>query len=357
MNVNLITPINQLGYGVAGTNIALSLSDICDLSLWNIGNIDCPKEVHERLSDCARNAIKPDFEAPCIRIWHQHDMSQFDGKGEHIGYPIFELDRFNEIEMHHLSSLDHIFVCSHWAKNIVEENFNRHSCPPVSVIPLGVDRSIFSETLNVTEKTIFLNIGKWEIRKGHDILIEAFNSAFSKEDNVELWMMCSNPFFSPEENLKWESLYKSSKLGDKIKLIPRKETQKEVYSIMASADCGVFPSRAEGWNLELLEMMSCGKSVIATDYSAHTEFCNRKNCKLIHIDELEEANDGIWFKGQGKWASINNNAMGQLIEHMQSIHCSKKSGNEVSNKAGIETAKHFSWKNTAKRIINAISTK
>ena len=56
---------------------------------------------------------------------------------------------------------------------------------------------------------------------------------------------------------------------------------------MAKTDCGVFPARAEGWNLELLEMMSCNKPVIATNYSAHTEFCDDKNCMLIDIEDME----------------------------------------------------------------------
>ena len=68
---------------------------------------------------------------------------------------------------------------------------------------------------------------------------------------------------------------------------------------MSQTDCGVFPARAEGWNLELLEMMSCGKNVIATNYSSHTEFCNSENCMLVETTELEDAHDGKWFRGQG----------------------------------------------------------
>ena len=94
--------------------------------------------------------------------------------------------------------------------------------------------------------------------------------------------MCDNPFIG-EGNQNWQNLYKNSKLGSKIRMIPRQKTHQDVMSIMRQADCGVFPSRAEGWNLELLEMMALGKDVIATNYSAHTEFCNENNCRLIEI--------------------------------------------------------------------------
>ena len=65
---------------------------------------------------------------------------------------------------------------------------------------------------------------------------------------------------------------------------------------MAQTDCGIFPSRAEGWNLELLEMLACIKSVITTHYSAHTEFCDDVNSDLVEIKETELAYDGKWFQ-------------------------------------------------------------
>jgi hypothetical protein len=40
---------------------------------------------------------------------------------------------------------------------------------------------------------VFLNVGKWEYRKGHDVLLEAFNKAFEPTDNVRLVMNCHNP--------------------------------------------------------------------------------------------------------------------------------------------------------------------
>ena len=219
---------------------------------------------------------------------------------------------------------------------------------------MGVDRSIFREAASHRKETIFFNCGKWEVRKGHDVLVEAFNKAFNQDDDVELWMMCDNPFYPEEENFKWERLYRSSILGEKIRIIPRQKTQQDVYNIMTQTDCGVFPARAEGWNLELLEMMSCGKSVIATNYSAHTEFCNEENCLLVETDEKEDANDGVWFRGQGQWASIKEKQIDSLAEHMRNVHEKKKEDDLNINQAGIDTAKKFSWANSAQKIIKAI---
>jgi glycosyltransferase involved in cell wall biosynthesis len=353
-SINVMSPINQLGYGVAGLNIVSALNRSLDVALWPIGQPDCDNSHIPLVKECIARSELPDFNAPCLRIWHQHDMSQFVGRGDKIGLPIFELDKFTAQEEHHLSSLDRIIVCSEWAKEVCLKNISGN--PRVFVAPLGVDRSIFKDSVSSRSETIFFNCGKWEIRKGHDVLVKAFNKAFTPDDDVELWMMCHNPFHSDEENQHWENLYKNSDLGDKIRIIPRQRTQQDVYNIMKQVDCGVFPSRAEGWNLELLELMSCGKHVIATNYSGHTEFCTKDNSMLIHAEEKEDAVDDKWFFGQGKWAKIGEEQVKQMVLYMGAIHRAKQSGRLFVNDECVKTAEKFSWNNTAKEIINAVST-
>ena len=353
--INLLSPINQLGYGITGLNIAKSLNAITDVALWCIGQ---PQVTTEEDANIIRNCINKgqfvDFDAPCIKIWHQHDMTQFVGRGKRIGFPIFELDKFNKLEQHHLSSLDDIFVCSSWAKQVILDHI-KIDADRVHIIPLGVDLDIFEPSEQPhSETTRFFNCGKWEIRKGHDVLVEIFNNAFEQSDNVQLILMCDNPFYTENETNEWIRLYKESKLGNKIVIIPRQPTQKEVYNIMKQCHCGIFPSRAEGWNLELLEMMACGKQVITTEYSAHTEFCTENNSYLAPIHETEIAYDGKWFHGQGNWAKIDANSIDYMVESARTIHKLHQSRSLAINTNGIDTAKNFTWTNSARKITNAI---
>lgn len=355
MRLNLIAPINPLGYGVTGLNVLKALQNLnVDVSLFPIGQpqVFTEDDAHHVVR-ALDNAKLFDNKSPCIRIWHQNDMAQFVGKGKHIGFPIFELDTFNEIEKHHLSSCDELFVCSEWAKKVIHDQIEKfeinealgwNDCQ-VKIVPLGVDTNIFKPSPRTNgDKTVFFNCGKWEVRKGHDILVEAFKQVVTECDNVELWMMCSNPFNTPEEDARWTNLYNHPK----IKLIPRAKTHQDVYYIMSKTDCGVFPSRAEGWNLELLEMMAVGRHVITTNYAAHTQFCNNTNSTLIPIQSLAPAYDGKWFFGQGKWANITQNEVDLLAKEMINFHKNKPTD---INYAGVETAKFYSWENTAKDII------
>jgi glycosyltransferase involved in cell wall biosynthesis len=356
MNINIIGPINQLGYGITSLNIVKELSKFAEVSLFMIGQPQVTnQEDADIVSKCIQNSHFFDVNAPSIKIWHQHDMAQSVGRGTRIGFPIFELDQFNSLEKHQLSSLDIIFVCSEWAKSVICNNIKSVSKNKVIVIPLGVDLSIFKPSTMINGgPTKFFNCGKWEIRKGHDLLVNLFNDAFNEDDNVELHMMCTNPFCSEQEELEWINLYKNSKLGHKIHIIPRQDTQHEVYNIMSTMHCGVFPARAEGWNLELLEMMACGKHVITTNYSAHTEFCNEDNALLMPIKSSEIAYDGKWFHGQGNWAKIDDNARGYAIQHMRKIYNSHQNNQLLLNNSGIETANRFNWQNTGRKILNAI---
>tara|TARA_Y100001937_G_scaffold125183_1_gene191459 strand:+ start:4372 stop:5508 length:1137 start_codon:yes stop_codon:yes gene_type:complete len=358
MDINVTAPVNELGYGVAGLNILKSIVALGHkAAFWPLGQPTVKTiENLNVLKECTANVSKYNPEAPSLRIWHQHDMAQHVGDGEKIGFPIFELDQFNDTEKHHLKNLDTIIVCSEWAKSVVKSQLPDSE---VFVAPLGVDRSIFNPNIDTNNsnlkfanrdkvKTIFLNMGKWEVRKGHDILADAFCKAFKEEDEVELWMINENPFLKEEQQKEWHDLYDSCDMHSRIRILPRLNTHEDVAVIMSQADVGVFPSRAEGWNLEALEMLSMGKHLIITDYSAHTEFCNKDNSRLIQIDEMEDAHDGIWFHGQGQWASIGDNQIDQLVNHMREIHESR----EEVNHSGIETANLFSWDACARKIMN-----
>lgn len=352
--LNLMGSVSQTGYGVVAYNIFEGLHKRgWDVSLFLKGGTDRPKAEVDLIKEGVQRSQMFPYDAPCLNIWHQFDLANKVGRGKYVAYPFFELDCFNESEKHHLNYPDELIVSSEWALGVLHNNKVQTS--KAHVVSPGVDLSIFN-TDNIPErddeKTIFLNAGKWEIRKGHDFLIDAFTQAFNKEDDVELWLMPTNKFLDATESRNWEKMYLDTPLGraGKIKIIPWVNDHKEVAEVMALADCGVFPSRGEGWNLELLEMMAMGKQVIATNYSAHTEFCNENNCYLIDVDSVEPAYDGRWFFEQGNWATIGSKQILQLKDHMRFVYENKQKGFTITNGSGIQTAQKYSWELVCEKI-------
>lgn len=349
-DLNFIAPINSLSYGVCGVNLSVSLASKCNLSLFLVNefNADCPQRHATAIRKCVENSAKYNPNAPSVRLWHQNGLALHAGKVR-IGFPIFELDAFNPIEKHHIESVDALFVCSEWARWIVLEQTKQEN---VFVVPLGVDRTIFHESeLPESDIATFIITGKWEIRKSHDILARIFSRI--KDKRFRLIIACYNPFYSEEENNKWAGLF--SDVAHNSVFLKRLGTQEEIANLYRQADCLVSPSRAEGWNLPALEMMSCGRHVITTNYSAHTEFCNQNNSRLIEITEKTIANDGKWFtSGIGSWAKISKQQEADILENIVDIIEKKKSGDLKTNVGGIETAINFSWDNSANKLLEGV---
>ena len=353
--LNLFTPVSSLGYGVVGSNLFKSLSNSMDVALFLIGGLEGTEdEVNAVKSAMGKGDVFDGFDnAPCLKVWHEFSLAERIGNGPFFAFPFFEIDTLDQRRINHLSSVDGIIVASEWAKKIVRNHIGLPQL--VSVAPLGVDTSIFTHGPHeTTDSCVFLNCGKWDKRKGHDVLLEMFKAAFPDEKDVELWMMSENPFLSESTGYakvrhEWERYYTSD---PRVRLIGRVPTHNEVAQVMSRANCGIFPSRAEGWNLELLEMMSMGKHVIATDYSAHTEFCTHENTALIEINNLEKAEDGLFFDGSvGEWASLEGDAFTQAVEFMRHFYEDWRSDRDQQyNTEGVETAKQLTWTNTANKI-------
>jgi glycosyltransferase involved in cell wall biosynthesis len=351
MNISISAPINHTGYGIASSNIVRELAKYNNISYFPIGqpSVDS-KEDYDLFTSLIHNSEDFEIDAPYVKIWHQFDLAERIGRGKYFAYPFFELDTLNKREAKHLSVPDELFVSSDWAKHVIlDHGINSN----INVVPLGVNSDIFNASLvrqRTNDKYVFLTIGKWEVRKGHDLLPSLFKKAFPNEKDVELWILAAehtNSYSSKDEINKWKELYKSSN----IKVFGGVESHKDVAQLICDSDCGLYISRAEGWNLELLETMSMNRPAIATYYSAHTEFCTKDNSYLVDIDETEKAFDGKVFRGQGNWAKIGQKQIDQTIEYMRYLYKNRIN----TNPEGLNTAKKLSWKNSADIIYGCIT--
>jgi glycosyltransferase involved in cell wall biosynthesis len=355
MDINVTAPVNTLGYGVVGMNVVAGLDRLGHApALFPLGEVEAPVEHHQMLERALGRRALFNARAPSLRVSIQSDLAHHVGRGPHCGLPIFELNRFNESERNHLGAQDLLFVPSQWARGVLVDN--GIPAERIRIARFGVDPDVFRYSGAIAPgPTVFLNVGKWEVRKGHDVLAEAFNSAFTKRDDVRLVMLTPNPFYGADEAREWADVYRSSELGGKIEVIEeRLPSQHDVSALMARADCGVFPFRAEGWNLDLAEMMAMGKNVIATHYSAPTEYLTPQNARLITIDGLADANDAKWFHGQGQWADLGDAQVEQLVAHLREVHRLKQSGALEPNTAGRDTMAGYTWDATARAIVDAL---
>jgi glycosyltransferase involved in cell wall biosynthesis len=392
-NINLLAPINSLGYGTVGINALLGLRQLgCNVALFPTNpNVEYPEEKAKELRAAVKAAELYDRWAPSIRICQQFDLAQHVGKGIHAAVTYFERDQLYDAEINHLQNQDIVFASSAWMRDLLEEQIRG---PKIVVASPGVDTAIFHPNVqplpqahlpssvparqnfdsqigfdsmygmskppspmpyaSTPAPTVFLAVGKWEVRKGHDLLASLFQRAFTPRDNFKLILVTANPFLSPAQHNEWVKQF--ANLGDKVEIhSSRLPDQKSLARVMAGADCGVFLSRAEGWNLDAAEMLAMGKHILITNFSAHTEFATAENSWLVDIQEKEPCNDGFWFHGFGNWAKIGSTQQDQAISHLRAVHALKQAGRLHINGPGIETMKRFSWQAFSQKLLDSVS--
>lgn len=364
MNLNLRTCINDRSIGLLGINYCLGLHRLgVEVSNFLIHpaqqNLVFESEEDVRiLQSQIDNTHFYDPSATSLTIWHPDDLAQSVGRGARCCYSSFELNPIRKKEMHHLQTMDVAFFPSQWACDVAKQSGLEID---VDHFPHGVNRNIFNEINRPIrppiEPTRFLSVGKWEVRKGHNILPQVFDSAFTEKDNVELYISHFNPFSTQEELNAWHDLYANMKLKDKVKIVDWGADPRSLAELMRSCDCIVSLSRGEAWNLPLLEAMSCGTHVIATNYSGHTEFLNHKNANLVDINGLERAFDGKWFFGEGEWAYLGKSQMEQSIAHMRNVHKLCQEGILGINNAGIEKAEELTWIRATNVLVDKLSNR
>lgn len=355
MSLNVYAPINSTGYGNVSFNVVKTLVELGKGPvLFPIGGqIHAPQEYVLILSPCLdrQNQFNPNL--PCLKIFHEHSLADRIGKGVYGCYPFFEINQLDERRIKHLNSTDFVFCASDFIKEVL---VNHQITAKLVTCYAGVDTKIFfphnGQVKSPNEPTRFINIGKIEYRKSHTELIDCFCDAFEQIDNVELMLVWYNPFLTPEETAQWENYAKNSKLGNKIKILPPVPLPSQIAGYLNNCDVFVSLSKAEGFNLPALEAMACGLHCILTDYSGHKTFINSENSLSITPTDLDIAFDGKWFLGNnGEWIRIGKDQKDQCIEYMRKLHKLKQNNNLSKNQHGIETAKRFTWQQTATTMI------
>ena len=110
-------------------------------------------------------------------------------------------------------------------------------------------------------------------------------------------------------------------------------TDRDLVRVYNVLDVKVLPTYGEGFGLPILEAMACGTPVIATNYSAHTEWMEGLFIKPAAFSS--EPNTNI------RRAEVDIN---EYVRCIDSIYYSTKLRDDIS-KLSIEKAKEMDWSN------------
>ena len=151
----------------------------------------------------------------------------------------------------------------------------------VAVVPLGVDRDAFcaeGDTHPLADPSwfTFLYVGASVRRKGLDVLLSAFRQEFAPDEGVRL-VVKDRPvdvfYGGLDLTADLQELEPHVKSGALV-LLREHLSAPDLAGLMRGCDVAVFPYRAEGFALPILEALSCGTPVVVPRFGACLDFCS-----------------------------------------------------------------------------------
>lgn len=252
------------GWGTCNMHLSTELAKLCDVECIDVGHTDYLDGV---LFSPVNNS---DFSLAC------------KAPAKHrFGYAFFEDTNITEQMVVNANSLDVFFVGSEWNRSIA----SLFGIKNAVLLEQGIDHEVFKPKQQHRNIRIFSG-GKWEYRKGQDLVLSAFKSMMHDYPHATLVAAWWNPWPETMETMRESTCIKCPapmqlSLSDwkrwtdelcEINSIPRERiefvltlTPNDTAALYHSTDFGVFPNRCEGGtNLVLMEYMACGKPVIAS---------------------------------------------------------------------------------------------
>ena len=174
-------------------------------------------------------------------------------------------------------------------------------------------------------------------------LVRAFRQAFRRDDRVRLTIKTSNAEMRSEE---WRRVVRAAE-GVRITVRDRCMTRRDLLALMRACDCYVSLHRAEGFAFTIVEAMALGKPVIATFYSANTEYMSPWNSFPVpyRMGEFHERR-GAYRKGD-PWAEPDVEAAAAL---MRQAYCDRERAREVGLRGQRDVTNQFSLPDCGSRM-------
>ena len=200
----------------------------------------------------------------------------------HFGMWYWELERINPVMREALRLLSGLIVGSEF----VFRSLARDSVVPIfklpPTLPVTSHGLLNRQQLGLpNDRLIFLCVFDFFsviARKNPMGVVRAFKLAFPQEDGPLLLLKAQNGEFLPRDRDALTALFDSR---SDIRLWDEHVSDHIQSSLIGNADLIVSLHRSEGLGLHLLEAIAQGVPIMATNYSAPTEFLNSKCAALV----------------------------------------------------------------------------
>lgn len=254
---------------------------------------------------------------------------QNPGFDAYAAFTMFETDRLPALWAEELAEADQVWVPSRF--NL--ETFARAGVPAekLRLLQPGLDPGPWRELPPPMEIPgrrgfVFVSVFQWTLRKGWDVLLDAWADAFVPGDDVCLVLRAypgerKNPPLARRIADHWRARGLRPEDVAPVILLDRFIPDEEMPALYAAADAYVLPSRGEAWGVPYLEAMAAGLPVIGTRWGGQLDFMDDGNSYLIDTHGLEpvppeQTAESPYYEAGHSWAAPSRRHCAELLRRV-----------------------------------------
>ena len=278
-----------------------------------------------------------------------------------VGYTFFEWTTPTPSEV---ENLKRHFDCVLTGSSCCTEILRRHGVTSGTLIQ-GVDPEIFfplpEHRKLFPDHFLIFSGGKFEFRKGQDLVARAVNVMQERHRDVALVASWHNYFGKVHETMA-RSTYVTlppapppDQQSDyrffahamlelngvdvkRVILIPRRSVE-SMAAVYRETDVGLFPSRCEsGTNLVLMEYMACGKPAIASWVGGHRDVVNDDNALIVRSCKPVEVRDNKHAPYAWEDPSLD-----EIVEKLEWAYQNRDALRGIGEQGGRDVGERLTW--------------
>ncbi|MGC8668450.1 MAG: WavE lipopolysaccharide synthesis family protein [Chthonomonadales bacterium] len=291
-------------------------------------------------------------------------FQRWAGAAVNVGRTMFETDRLPEEWVAACNWMDRVWVPSEFnVRTFADAGVAREK---LAVIPGALNIARYNPAtqplpIEGAKGYNFLSVFDWSLRKGWDVLIEAFVGEFDPKEDVALVLKVHSSLG-----------YSMGAIAEMIAGHVRKRTGRTLDAcadiILLAADipaplmpalyraahCFVLPTRGEGWGRPFMEAMAMGLPVIGTNWSGNTAFMTPETAYLLDYVlapvGAEACREVPAFLGH-QWAEPDGMHLRELMRH---VFTHRDEAAHRGARAREHIARNFSYSAVSQIILNEV---
>lgn len=233
----------------------------------------------------------------------------------------------------------------------------------VATVPHGIDPETFRPADRVAagarERLRFLFVGTPARRKGLDVLLRAWQRAFTSSDRATL-VIKTTRYDDATRRLyldrDWErGVEELRRDGHRVEVTDGVLSDEEMADLFRGADVLCQPFRGEGFGLPLLEAMACGTPVVATAWSGPLDFLRSDAGFLVQDFRPIRAEPLLaGFEGRDFGAAMVEPDLDAVVDALREAYADRERLAELGAGAA-RAAAAWTWEAAARSLIAALA--